>query len=244
MYIIAKLLAISNKIDKKDPSLADKLEKTAANMIDVFVPQSTLESGYKSVGGGNISGSLGGYHTQMQVTGGGNVDPAAITDATLFIGELETDLPSFDQWVTKHPNITSNPQQVYNILQIWQPFYRAGVTDIGHLQSVLNMSGPVNLQVATKSPAAAFSSWGITPQEIMQHEQMHATGEKSSPEAYMQYAIPGADFMNTNGIGGNINPVAGYYETLMQQFMHGQGPEEYGPNLNIWKRIVKEKTPR
>ena len=244
MFKIAKLLALSNKIDKKSHKLADKLEKIAANMLDFYVPQSTLESGFKSVGGGNINGSLGGYHTQMEITGGGNIDPIAISEASSLIGELSTDLPPLEQWQQQHPNIVSNPQQVHNILQVWQPFYNAGVTDISQLQSILEMSGPIDLQFATTSPSAAFQSWGITSADILKHEQAHAKGKKSSPEEYMQHAIDNADFMNTNGIDGNINPVKGYYQSLMNNFINNKNPDEYGANLFLWDRIIKNNRPK
>ena len=244
MNIIAKLLQISNQIDKKTPKLADKLEKFAANAIDMYVPQNVLEKGWESVGGGGIDGSLGGFHAQMNLSGSANYEPQAITEAIKFLGELGGELPAFQQWQQSHPNLTADPSQVYNILQVWQPFYLAGVQDIGQLQSILNMSGPINLQFATQTPSANFQSWGITRDEIMEHERAHASGSQSSPQEYMQHAVPGADFMETGGVGGNINPVAGYYTQLMQQFMKGQGPQEYGPNLNIWKRIVKERSPK
>lgn len=239
MYTISKLLKLSNKLDDKNPRMADKLEKTAANMIDTFVPQNVLEQGWSSMGGGNLDGSLGGYHTQIQLSGGANFDPQTINDATSLITELDGELPDFNMWQQQHPNI-ENPNQVYNILQVWQPFYLAGISDIGQLQSILNMSGPIDLQFASTAPSAAHQSWGITSNEIMEHERAHARGESSSPEAYMQHAVPGADFLNSSGMGGNINPVAGYYETLMNQLMAGQDAGEYGPNFDIWKRVVRE----
>ena len=244
MNIISKLLFLSNKIDYKLPKLADKLEKFAANAIDMYVPQSRLEKGWENSGGGSINGSLGGFHTRMQLSENPNFDPLAITEATKLVGELGNELPELGQWQRSHHNLTADPAQVHNILQVWKPFYLAGIQDVGQLQSILGMSGPIDLQFATNSPSAAHKSWGISSSDILEHERAHASGKTSSPQEYMQHAVPGADFMETSGVGGNINPVAGYYQELMNQFMAGQSETEYGPNLPIWKRIVKERAPK
>ena len=234
MHIISKILNIANKIDGKYSKIADKLEKFAANAFDIYVPQQQLESGWKSIGGGNVDGELGGFHTQMELTGNTQFDPQAITEATKFLGELVNDLPDFEQWQTTHQ--TTNPEQVYNILKIWQPFYLAGVQDIGQLQSVLGMSGPIDLQFATQTPGSNFQYFDITPQEIMEHERGHQYGKKATEQEYLQRINQGADFLNTNGIGGGINP---RYKPW--QFMQSiTGPEEYGPNLHIFERLMRE----
>lgn len=236
MHVISKLLLLSNKIDKKDHQLADKLERTAANMIDMYIPQNRLEQGYNAAGGDQIAGSLGGYHTQMQLSGEANFDPQAIMEASSLIGELGNDLPNFEQWQQQHPNIKFNPQQVYNILEVWKPFYLSGVTDIGRLQSVLGMSGPIDLQFATQTPSQNFQYFGITPQEIMQHERSHASNKSSTKEEYLQRINQGADVLNTEGIGGGVNPRYKPYQ-FMQSFT---GPGEYGPNLHIFDRLLRE----
>lgn len=243
--IIKRLYKIASKIDKSGyPDLSDKLEKTAATMLNVYVPQSTLMRGYQEIGGGPTGGQLGGYHTQFQLTGGGQFNPQAIQEAGGLIGELGAELPQPDQWAQQHPNIKSDPRQVYNILKIWRPFYLSGVTNINQLQSVLSTSGPIDLQVATQAPGSYFQQWGITPQEIMEHEIGHAQKATSSPQEYLQLANPNIDIMENKGVGGNVNPVKGYYQNLLESFMAGQGAEEYGPSKKIWQRVVRERAPQ
>lgn len=233
----------ANAIDKENPKLADRLEKTAANMLNMYVPQNVLEQGWGSAGGGNLAGDLGGFHTQLQLNTPG-LDQTSKDVAVSLIGELANQLPPYEQWVAAHQHLGADPQAVYQALGIMQQLYQMGVQDPSYMGQALAASGPLDLQFASKQPSAAHRSWGITPQEIMQHEVAHAQGKSSTPEAYMQRAVPGADFINTKGIGGNVNPVAGYYQSLMKNFMGGQGKGEYGPNLDIWSRVVKEKAPK
>lgn len=235
MNIIAKLLNLSNKVDKKSSELADKLERFSANAIDTYVPQNVLEQGWKATGGGNLDGSLGGYHVQMNLSGNANYDSQAIAEASKFLGELDSELPMFEQWQQSHPNLLTNPYQVYNILQVWQPFYMSGIRDLGKLQSVLGMSGPIDLQFATQSPSSDFQYFDITPNEIMEHERAHASGKTSTKEEYLQRINPNADILNTQGFGGNINPRYKAYQ-FMQSFT---GDKEYGPNLHILDRLLK-----
>lgn len=243
MHIINRLIKLANKIDQKDPKLADKLEKTAANMLNMYVPQNVLEQGWGSAGGGNLAGSLGGFHTQLQLNTMG-LDPASKNVAISLMGELVNQLPPYEQWVAAHQHLGADPQAVYQALGVMQQLYQMGVQDPSDMGQALAASGPLDLQFASKQPSTAHRSWGVTSKEIMDHEVAHAQGKTSSPEAYMQRAVAGADFVNTKGMGGNINPVAGYYQNLMQNFMAGQNKREYGPNLDIWSRIVREKAPQ
>ena len=232
------MIKTANAIDKENPKLADKLTKAAANMLNMYVPQNVLEQGWGAAGGGSVGGSLGGFHAQLELNTMG-LDPASKNVAISLMGELVNQLPPYKQWVAAHQNLGADPQAVYQALGVMQQLYQMGIQDPSNMGKAMVASGPLDLQFASKQPSANHRSWGISSSDIMNHEIAHAQGKTSTPEAYMQMAVP-----DNKGIGGNVNPVAGYYKTLMENFMADQGKQEYGPNLDVWSRVVKEKAPQ
>jgi hypothetical protein len=238
MKKILKLLKMANKIDKEDPILSDKFEKKAQTYIDTYLPQSSLEQVYKNVGRGGLSGDLGGFHTRMEIQGGAKYSPQAINDAMGLISELGYNLPTFEQWQKQHPNLTANPQEVYNILEVLQPFYLAEIKDPAQLQNILNTSGPIDLQYASSQLPSSFSYYGITPQEVMEHETGHRKGISSSRAEYENLINQN---LSKNSVGGNINPRYTPSSYIPYQFMESvTGPEEYGPSKHILQRLLRE----
>ena len=235
MKKILKLLKMANKIDEENPILSDQFEKRAQTYIDTYLPQSLLEQVYKNFGGGNLSGDLGGLHTQMEIQGGSTYSPQAVNEAMGLISELGYDLPTFDQWQQQHPSLQSNPQEVYNILEVLQPFYLAEIKDPAQLQNILNTSGPIYLQYASTQLPSSFGYFGITSPEAMQHETGHRKGLLSSKSEYenlMKQKLP------TNSVGGNINPRYKPYQFM--QSIKGPEREEFGANEHIFERLLNE----
>ena len=248
MNKISKIIKIANNIDSNNPKIADSIEKlvrlSQSNMLDMFVPQNVLEQGYQSAGGSNNNGSLGGYHAEMSVTPPTSSDSAQKAALSLMNTLSGGSLPPDDVIRNAAQSNNANPQEVMDLLSYMMQPYEMGVRNPADMQRFLGMKGNVNLQFATQNPSAAHKSWGITPQDIMQHEQAHAAGVTSSPEKYMQIANPGADYVDSRGIGGQVNSAQDYYQRLMANFMSGQDKGEYGPNEDIWKKIVQTKKPK
>lgn len=237
MKKILKLLKMANKIDEENPILSDQFEKRAQTYIDTYLPQSSLEQVYKNVGGGGgLSGDLGGLHTQMEIQGGSTYSPQAVNEAMGLISELGYDLPTFDQWQQQHPNLQSNPQEVYNILEVLQPFYLAEIKDPAQLQNILNTSGPVDLQYASSQLPSSFGYYDITPQEVMEHETGHRKGLSSSQSEYENLM---KQELSKNSVGGNINPRYKPYQFM--QSIIGPEREEFGANKHIFQRLLRQK---
>lgn len=235
MKKIIRLLKMANKIDKENPILSDLFEKRAQIYIDKYLPQTSLEQAYKNIGGEEISGDLGGFHTQMEIQGGSRFSPQAINEAMGLISELNYDLPTFEQWQQQHPNLQADPQEVYNILEVLQPFYLAEIKDPAQLQNILNTSGPIDLQYASSQLPSSFGYFGITPQEVMQHEQAHRKGLLSSKSEYENLM---KQELAKNSVGGNINPRYKPYQFI--QSIIGPEREEFGANKHIFQRLLRE----
>lgn len=222
---------------KGDFEGADELERMARRaQIEAFVPQNVLESVHGGVGGNAVNGQLGGLHVEMNVTPPSQnqaAKEAAITVLTSG-GFLS------DETIANAANgHGADPQETRAWVEYLHGLTKFSGNDPNLLRQLADQSGNVQMNLATQNPGSNFQSWGITPDDIMWHEKEGHGGKlQSTPEEYMNIANPGADM--PRGFGGGIWPQQ-YWTSIRDQFMEGQGPQEWGPNKRIWERRVVPK---
>lgn len=215
---------------------ADELEKMARRaQIDAFVPQNVLEGVHSGVGG-DVSGQLGGLHVEMNVTPPSQNQAAkeaaisVLTSGGFLSGEAIAAAASTHG---------ADPQETQAWVEYLHGLTQFSGNDPNLLRQLADQSGNVQMNLATQNPGSNFQSWGITPEDIMWHEKEGHGGKlQSSPDEYLNIANPGADM--PRGFGGGIFPQQ-YWTSVRDQFMAGQGPQEWGPNKRIWEQRVVPK---
>jgi hypothetical protein len=221
---------------KGDFEGADELERMARRaQIEAFVPQNVLESVHGGVGGNAVNGQLGGLHVEM------NVQPpsqnAAAKEAAISIVSSGNSNPQVISQTASQ--FGADPAEVSAWVEYLSQISPMVGGDPNLLRQMADQSGNVQMNLATQNPGSNFQSWGITPQDIMWHEKEGHGGKlQSSPDEYLNIANPGADM--PRGFGGGIWPQQ-YWTSIRDQFMSGQGPQEWGPNKRIWEQRVVPK---
>lgn len=222
---------------KGDFKNADRCEKMARKaQIEAFVPQNVLEGVHSGVGAQTANGQLGGLHVEMSLTPPSQ-NQAAKEAALSMVGVTD-------------PNMISQTAQSFGVdpgeLSAWVGYLNGLSAQVGGdpnlLRQLADQAGSnVQMNLATQNPGSNFQSWGITPEDIMWHEREGHGGKlQSNPEQYLGIANPGADV--PKGFGGGIKPgITDYWKNVRDQFMAGQGSQEWGPNKRIWEKRVVPK---